>query len=101
MSLRKRRLGTPDNAKSAELYLAKAVKLNPSWADAHYELGLLYEDQHDYSRAIAEYEAAEAIEPATPKTHYRLAVLYRRNGQPALAKREMRAFEASKGKKPD
>jgi tetratricopeptide (TPR) repeat protein len=101
LSLRKRRLGTPDNAKSAELYLARAVKLNPGWADAHYELGLLYEDQHDYSRAIAEYEAAEAIEPATPKTHYRLAVLYRRNGQPTLAEREMHAFEASKGKKPD
>jgi tetratricopeptide (TPR) repeat protein len=99
LALRKRGLGIPENAKSAEVYLAEAVKLDPNWASPHYELGVLHEDQADFSRAIREYEAAMAIEPGNPKIHYRLAMLYRRNGQYAMAEREMRAFKVLKGNK--
>ena len=101
LSLRKRALGSTGDAKSAERYFTNAVKLQPDWAEAHFELGLLYEDREDYARAIAEYEAATALDPTAPKPHYRLAALYRKSGQPARAEREMRSFERLKNQRPE
>ena len=36
----------------------KAIALNPSSAQAHYNLGLLYEDLQQFARAKAEYQLA-------------------------------------------
>lgn len=99
LSLRGRALGAPGDLKDAEAYLGKAAKLAPRWADPHFQLALLYEDQGEITKAIHEYQAAAAIDPASAKTHYRLAGLYRRTGQTALAEREMRDFERLKANK--
>ncbi len=34
------------------------MALKPEWAEAHYELGLLYEDEAQDSEAIPEFELA-------------------------------------------
>lgn len=101
LSLRKRGLGTPGNAARAEVYLKNAVRLSPRWAEAHYQLGLLYEDEDETANAVREYEAAARLDPSAAKTHYHLAGLYRRAGRTGLAEREMHAFEELKGKKPE
>jgi tetratricopeptide (TPR) repeat protein len=36
----------------------KAIALNPSYAQAHYHLGILYEDLQQFDQAIAEYQLA-------------------------------------------
>jgi len=41
LSLRK---GSRGSQAEAETHLVRAVKLNPAYTEAHYELGLLYED---------------------------------------------------------
>jgi tetratricopeptide (TPR) repeat protein len=103
LSLRKRSSGSASKAdqSEAEKYLVKAVTLQPDFADAHYELGLLYEDQKRDIEAAHQYELAAKLQPALVKAHYRLARLYRRNGQNALAEKEFRSIQLLKSNRPN
>jgi tetratricopeptide (TPR) repeat protein len=98
LSLRKRELGG-QQSKAALPYLRRAVELNPQWPEAHFELGLLYEDERDYAKAAREYETAVQLKPDAEKMHYRLANLYKRMGQKEQAERELRAFETMREKR--
>jgi len=97
LSLRKRALGGQPTA-DARRYLKRAAQLSPQWAEAHFELGLLYEDLGEDQNALREYEAAVKLKPEAPKPHYRLATLYRRMGRTEQAERELAAFKALKEK---
>jgi len=100
LSLRKRVLqaGSNDSQGGAEFHLLRAVKLEPGYADAHFELGLLYEDEKQDAKAIQEYQLAIKLRPDFSKAHYHLGRLYQKNGQPARAQKELDAFEALKAK---
>lgn len=100
LSLRKRTAQghSADADRQAADLLRKAVRLNPSWADAHYQLGLLYEDQSLSDDAIREYQSAVRLQPSFATAHYRLALLYRKKGRQQLAQSEFRAFETLKAK---
>ncbi|MEL7039270.1 MAG: tetratricopeptide repeat protein [Cyanobacteria bacterium J06592_8] len=60
----------------------KAIALRPDYAEAHYYLGLLYEDLQQYDKARAEYQLAlqsdlDALEALTRlKAHNNLGRLY-------------------------
>jgi tetratricopeptide (TPR) repeat protein len=100
LSLRKRALSAGSNGSQveAEKLLLRAVNLNPGYADAHFELGLLYEDEKQDAKAIREYEIATKLRSDLSKAHYRLGRLYQKNGQTALAQKEFQAFEVLKPK---
>jgi tetratricopeptide (TPR) repeat protein len=97
LSLRRRTQAHSVSAdREAERLLLKAAKLSPEWADAHYQLGLLYEDESLEDNAIHEYQISVHLRPELAKAHYRLARLYEKKGQPQLAQAELHAFEALK-----
>jgi tetratricopeptide (TPR) repeat protein len=97
LSLRRRSAGGQQTRnEQAEQYLQAAARLRPQWADPHYELGLLYEDEYRTEPAIREYGTAVRLEPQLAKAHYRLARLYEKQGQAQLAQEEFRAFQATK-----
>ena len=100
LSLRKRVLAAGSNEPQggAEWHLLRAVKLDPSYADAHFELGLFYEDEKQDRKAIQEYELAIKLRPDISKAHYHLGRLYQKNGQRERAQKELEAFEALKTK---
>lgn len=100
LSLRRRtaQSHSPDADREAGDLLRKAVELKPDWADPHYQLGLLYEDQSLPDEAIREYQIAVRLQPNLATAHYRLAQLYRKKGQHQLAQSEFQAFEALKAK---
>ena len=101
MSLRKRtQAGGPAGSQAqAEALLLRAVKLDPEMADAHFELGLLYEDEKQEAKAIHEYEIATRLRADLQKAHYHLGRLYQKSGQEALARKEFQAFESLKTKR--
>ena len=100
LSLRKRALVTGSNGVQgqAEIHLLRAVQLNPSYADAHFELGLLYEDEKQDAKAIQQYQLATRLRSDLSKAHYRLGRLYQKSGQAALAQKEFHAFETLQAK---
>ncbi|MDT7602874.1 MAG: hypothetical protein QOF61_871, partial [Acidobacteriota bacterium] len=62
-----------------------AIRLQPSYANAHVALGSLYLKQKNYERARAELETGVKLNPDDSKAHYNLARLY------ALLKDQRRA----------
>ena len=93
LSLRKRVLAGPQQNRDAEALLEKAVQLDPKFADAHYQLGLLFEDQGENQKAIREYEIAAKLDAGSKMVHYRLARLYAKAGHSDLARKEFQLVQ--------
>jgi tetratricopeptide (TPR) repeat protein len=80
-----------------EKYLIKASELKPAFAAAHYELGVLYEEESRDSEATHQFELAVRYAPDLRKAHYHLARMYQKAGQEALSQKEFQAVKALKG----
>ena len=91
LSLWKRTSGS-ENRQTVETYLKKAVALDPKMADAHLQLGILYEDAKQMPEAIREYESAAKLDPENEKTHFRLARAYRAAGRDEQAQEQFRLY---------
>lgn len=84
----------PDPAISqrAESLLERVVDLDPSLADAHLQLGILYSRQSETAKAIAQYQQALAKDPSLAQAHYRLATALVQAGKRGEAQREFQTF---------
>jgi tetratricopeptide (TPR) repeat protein len=69
-------------------YLEHAVRIQPSIAIAHLDLGVIYQDQGRKEDALRELKTAERLSPADPSTHWRLGRFYQSVGRTAEAKAE-------------
>jgi tetratricopeptide (TPR) repeat protein len=84
-----------DTERSArvESLLQKAVHLDPKLGAAYLQLGILYAQRADFSRAIFAYQKAIEVSPELDETlevaHYRLAQAYRRTGDKTRAQEEL------------
>ena len=76
------------DAQPAEALLEKALQLDPTIADAHLQLGIIYSARKDFPQAIAAFERAIAIDPRMEEAHYRLAQVYARTGENLKAQKE-------------
>jgi tetratricopeptide (TPR) repeat protein len=98
-----------DNERSArvESLLQKAVHLDPKLGAAYLQLGILYSQRKDFSRAISAYQKAIEVSPeefspeqVTPEinetlevAHYRLAQAYLRAGDKVKAQQELQLHD--------
>jgi tetratricopeptide (TPR) repeat protein len=93
-----------DNERSArvESLLQKAVHLDPKLGAAYLQLGILYSQGADFSRAISAYQKAIEVSPeeSSPEldetlevAHYRLAQVYLRTGDRARAQQELQLHD--------
>ena len=98
LSLRARTLtpGVGGSRDKVETLLRKAVALDPKFADAHYQLGLLYADEEQTGPAVRELEAAARLRPDLKNAHYRLFRLYSREGRTDLARKELDLYKSLK-----
>jgi tetratricopeptide (TPR) repeat protein len=60
----------------------QAATLNPADASAHYQLGLIYQQQGERASAIASFKRAIEIDPTETDAHYQLGRLAREDGHP-------------------
>ena len=95
VSLLKQRKNPEDTqtAGQVESLLEKAVRLDPKLGDAYLQLGILYADQQDFSRAIVFYQNAVTASPELEQAHYRLAQAYRRTGEKVKAQQELELYQ--------
>jgi tetratricopeptide (TPR) repeat protein len=70
---------------TVEALLKRALEADPTLYEAHYELGILYQDQQKYQDAIREQNQTVALRPDFNRAHYRLFLLYSRTHQKQLA----------------
>jgi tetratricopeptide (TPR) repeat protein len=76
--------------------LRTAIKEQPQFAAAHFQLGVFEQNAGDAKSAVAELSEAIRLSPDIAEWHYRLSRAYRRSGQNALAESEMQAFQRLK-----
>jgi len=51
--------------------------INPRNAEAHYQLGLIFQNRHQYNEAIARFQRAAEIDPGETDAHYQLGRMAR------------------------
>ena len=89
-----RRLETPDvDYKSVEALLQRSIELNGSIAETHLQLGILYNDEQQYAKSMAEYERALQLDPMLADAHFRLGRYYLRAGEKERAEAEFATFK--------
>jgi tetratricopeptide (TPR) repeat protein len=77
----------------AESLLDNAVRLDPKLAPAYLQLGILYSQRGNSSKAISAYQKAIEANPQLDEAHYRLAQAYNRGGEKLKAQAELRLYE--------
>jgi tetratricopeptide (TPR) repeat protein len=86
MSLWERPEGEPGvDLAVIEALLKKAIAADPNFYEAHFQLGVLYQDQQKYQDAIRELNQTLTLRPDYSRAHYRLFLLYSRTHQKQLA----------------
>ncbi len=86
MSLWQRTAGEPAaDLGTIEGLLKQAIAAAPNFYEAHYQLGILYQDQQKYQDAIQQFNQTIKLRPDYNRAHYRLFLLYSRTHQKQLA----------------
>jgi tetratricopeptide (TPR) repeat protein len=79
--------------KQLEAELKLAVFEQPDFAAAHFQLGIMYQEEADLPSAIQEFLQAVSLQPDVAEWRYRLARAYHQAGQTESAELEMTKFK--------
>jgi tetratricopeptide (TPR) repeat protein len=95
VGLWKLRKGPQDRTGAAQLesLLKNAIRLDPKFAAAYLQLGILHSEQKDNPRAISDYQKAIEADSQMEEAHYRLAQAYRRTGDVAKAEAQLQIYD--------
>ena len=70
---------------AAQAAFANALALNPTAAEAHYNLGVALQKQHRTKDAARAYQRALAFDPDLADAHFNLAVVFGESAHPAAS----------------
>ena len=73
--------------------LKKAIELNVSSSDAHFQLANLYSQRRQYAEAVPEYQLALKLSPDISDAHFRLGQAYVHIGKQDLANEEFKLHQ--------
>ena len=92
VALTKQGDGSGDFAQ-AESLLERSIRLDPHLGNAYLQLGILYAQRKDFSKAIAAYQKAIENTPLPDEAHFRLAQAYRQTGELEKAREEVELYD--------
>jgi tetratricopeptide (TPR) repeat protein len=95
LGLWKLRKGPQDTVRTAQIetLLRNAIRLEPKFAAAYLQLGILHSEQRDYPQAISDFRQAIQADSQIEEAHYRLAQAYRQTGEAAQADAELKVYD--------
>jgi Flp pilus assembly protein TadD len=76
-----------------ETFLNNAARLDPNFAPAQLQLGILNSERGEDSSAVAHFTRAIQIDPQNQEAHFRLSQTYRKQGQTDQAKEELQLYQ--------
>jgi tetratricopeptide (TPR) repeat protein len=79
--------------------LREALRFDPKFPQAHYQLGLLFEKQANNQEAIKELRQASELDPSFDQPFYALGRIYHRTGEKEKAELAYAEFRRLKKKK--
>lgn len=79
--------------RQAEAELERAIALDPRFAEARLELGIIDARRGQYHDAIAQYREAVRLKPGLAEAHYRLGQAYTHTGDKAKAQTELDTYQ--------
>lgn len=79
-----------DKDMQAADYFKKVIAADPKHPLAHYNLGVIYDDNGMFDEAIVEFKKAIEINPKNVDAHYRLAIAYATQGDDEIAIEELK-----------
>jgi tetratricopeptide (TPR) repeat protein len=88
--------GSPGSESRAVVLLRKAIELDPSLAEADYQLGNLLLQKESIDEALDLLKTAARLDPKSSKVHFALERAYRKLGQTEEVAREHELFEKLK-----
>jgi tetratricopeptide (TPR) repeat protein len=94
VALWKLRKGPQDTGRTAQVesLLNHAIRLDPKFAAAYLQLGILHSERRDYPNAISDYQQAVQADPRIEQAHFRLSQAYRQTGDRAKADAELKVY---------
>jgi tetratricopeptide (TPR) repeat protein len=75
--------------------LQKTVALDPTFADAHYELGKALAQTGRPEEAVRELKRSLELNPSLAEAHYQLGLVYKKLGDPTRSAEQLRLFQAT------
>jgi tetratricopeptide (TPR) repeat protein len=77
----------------AEKNLREAIRLDPTFAKARFQLGTVLEDQSHPEEALMEFREAARLDPLYPEPHMAMARILHKMGREADAKAEAETYQ--------
>ena len=78
-------LGSSFRRRQSFRHNLEVCTINPRDAEAHYQLGLIHQQRHQYTEAIARFRQAIEIDPNELDAHFQLGRIAREQGRPQEA----------------
>jgi tetratricopeptide (TPR) repeat protein len=85
--------GVPVDMQQVEALLRKAIALDDTFADAHFQLGNLYAARRDYQQSVSQYLHVIGLDPKLADAHYRLGTDYTHIGEKDKAQAEFAVYQ--------
>ncbi len=79
---------------AVEALLSQSIHLDENFAEAHLQLGILYNEERAYEKSLSEYQRALQLDPSLAEAHFRLGRYYLRIGEREKGQAELDRFKS-------
>ena len=85
--------GVTVDMQQVEALLQRSIHLDDKLSDAHFQLGNLYADRHDYQHSVPQYLRVIELQPELADAHFRLGTDYTHMGEKDRAQAEFALYQ--------